>query len=402
MINNLNVYFHQNSSKLDVGRLAYKDRKIYFEYSKEFLNRDINISPFKLPLKSGVHSCDDRVFDGLFGVFADSLPDGWGRLLLDRHLSSLGINSASITPLDRLSYVGRYGVGALSYEPTKYDIQYTNMDIILDDLANHSSKILQGTSSQMVEELLAIGGSSAGARPKVMVQINNEDKMIHGSQKLQKDYEHYIVKFVNSTDSKDVGKLEYIYSLMARKAGIKIPYTKLITTSKNSYFAIKRFDRDELDNRYHIHSVSGMTHSDFRVPSLDYDDLLTLTFYLTKDMEQLEQIYRIAVFNLFAHNRDDHGKNLSYILKDKVWKLSPAYDLTFSFGPGGEHSTMYMGEGKNPTIEHLTKLARKHNIKNYSNIINQIKDSVSYFTEYAKEHDIPKETISLMKKAMIF
>lgn len=402
MINNLNVYFNQNSSKLDVGRLAYKDRKIYFEYSKEFLNRDINISPFKLPLKSGVHSCNDRVFDGLFGVFADSLPDGWGRLLLDRHLSSLGTNFRSITPLDRLSYVGRYGIGALSYEPIKDDMPCANMYIILDDLADHSSKILQGTSSQMVEELLAIGGSSAGARPKVMVQINHEDKIIHGSQKLQKGYEHYIVKFVNSTDSKDVGKLEYIYSLMAKQAGINIPYTKLITTSKNSYFAIKRFDRDELDNRYHIHSVSGMTHSDFRAPSLDYDDLLTLTFYLTKDMEQLEQIYRIAVFNLFVHNRDDHGKNFSYILKDKVWKLSPAYDLTFSSGPGGEHSTMYMGEGKNPTIWHLVKLAQKHNIKNYSKIIDQVKDSVSYFTKYAREYDISKETIDLMKKAMVF
>jgi len=398
MISIVNVYLNLDV-KLYVGRLALKNRKIYFEYDKSFLKHGIDISPYMLPLKEKILICEDRVFEGLFGVFSDSLPDGWGRLLLDRHLVSKGINYKDITPLDRLCYVGKYGMGALTYEPFYEDFEFKEQKIILDDLADSALEIIHGDSSTMLDTLLTLEGSSAGARPKVMVQVDQNNHIIHGAQQLLKGYEHYIVKFPNSSDDSDIGKTEYIYSLIARYAGIDIPQTKLFQTSKNAYFGIKRFDRVG-DKRVHIHSVAGLTHSDFRMPVLDYDELLTLTFHLTKDINEVIKLYRVAVFNLFMHNRDDHAKNFSFLLDaNHQWKLAPAYDLTFSHGPGGEHSTTYLGEGKNPTIKHLEQLAKKHTVKNYKQIIEQTKDAVSRFEYLAKDIGVTtspyKDTIKL-------
>jgi serine/threonine-protein kinase HipA len=390
MIQTINVYLNQFFSKQLVGQLALKNRKIYFEYDKDFLEQNIELSPYTLPAKSGLQVCEDRVFGGLFGVFADSLPDGWGRLLLDRHLIAKGVPFKDITELDRLCYVGQYGMGALTYEPHFESEQNLRDTIILNDLAQSSMKILRDDEDNNLETLLAIEGSSGGARPKIMVQIDDNDHLTHSNQKLKEGYSHYIVKFPSKNDPSDVGKLEYIYSLMARDAKIDIPPTKLIKENKNHYFAIKRFDRVG-DKRVHIHSVSGLVHSDFRIPSLDYDDLLKLTFAFTKDFSEVTKLYRLVVFNLFVHNRDDHGKNFSFLLdSDKNWKLSPAYDLTYSSGPGGEHSTTYLGEGKNPTTQHLEKLAKKHSIKNYKEIIDEIRDAVSGFEIYAKDFDLSK------------
>ena len=398
MIQTVNVFLHHLDNKLFVGKLALKDRKIYFEYDSDFIQKNIDISPYILPLKRELQVCDDRIFDGLFGVFSDSLPDGWGKLLLDRHLMSKGINFNDITPLDRLCYVGKYGIGALTYEPIYEEIETKNQEIILDDLANSSINILKGSSYEFLDTLLAIGGSSAGARPKIMAQIDNQNNIIHGSQKLIDGFEHYIIKFPNSNDGLNIGKIEYIYSLMAKKANIEIPNTKLLKGKKSSYFAIKRFDRIK-DNRVHIHSVAGLIHSDFRIPSLDYDDLLTLCFHITKDINEVKKLFKLAVFNLFTHNRDDHAKNFSFMLDEKnSWKLTPAYDLTFSYGVGAEHSTTYMGEGKNPSVNHLEKLALKHGIKEFKLVIDEVKSSISEFERFAKEVELPKQEILNLNK----
>ncbi len=397
----VDIFLNSFDVKIKVGRLALKDKVIYFEYEKEFLSKDIRLSPYKVPLKSGVHICDDNMFEGLFGLFADSLPDGWGRLLLDRHFLKQGVDYVDITPLDRLSYIGNYGVGALSYEPIIENIELENKEINLDFLASSSLEILKGNTQELLDTLLAMGGSSAGARPKAMIQINANNEIIHGSQKLQDGFEHYLVKFPSSFDMQDVGKLEYVYSLMAKDANIYIPQTKLLYGKKNSYFSIKRFDRVS-DKRVHIHSVAGMVHSDFRLPSLDYDDLLTLTLHLTKDKEEQEKMFRLAVFNLFTHNRDDHAKNFSFLLdKNNSWRLAPAYDLTFSFGPGGEHSTTYLGEGKSPTIEHLKRLAIKHDIKNYVSIVEEVENIVSSFKDYAKVIGIDNKIANDINKYLI-
>lgn len=386
-IKTLNIFLNHTDKKISVGRLAYKDGVIYFEYDNDFLTSNIQLSPYKLPLRTGIFVCDDNVFEGLFGLFGDSLPDGWGRLLLDRHFLKLGIKYHEITPLDRLSYIGKYGTGALSYEPVVDDIaKQDNDEIILDQLAVASEEILHGTSEDMIDSLLFLGGSSAGARPKVMIQLStNKQNIIHGSQTLKDGFTHWMVKFASATDNVDIGKLEYAYSLMAKDANIQMSKTTLLFGHKNSYFATKRFDR-EIDSRVHIHSVAGLTHSDFTIPTLDYDDLLGLTLHLTKDVQEQLKMFRLAVFNLFSHNRDDHAKNFSFLMQtDGIWRVAPSYDLTFSYGPGGEHSTTYLGNGKNPSSQSLLELAKKHNIKDAQIIIDDIKSVVSNFKSYAKD-----------------
>ena len=397
----VNVFLNTDSFKMTVGRLAYVDGKIYFEYDADFLQRGIELSPYKLPLKPGVHVCDDRLFEGLYGLFADSLPDGWGRLLLDRHFLKLGKRYEEITPLDRLSYIGNYGIGAVSYEPIVDEINSLDEKIVLDDLASSSLEILEGSREDMIETLLMLGGSSAGARPKAVIQLDTKDqKIIHGAQALKDGYEHYLVKFASSHDSKDIGAIEYIYSLMAKDANIEMTDTQLLKGKKGRYFATKRFDRVG-DRRVHIHSVAGLTHSDFRLPVLDYDDLLTLTLHLTKDVNEQMKMFRLAVFNLFAHNRDDHAKNFSFLLDENYqWKLSPAYDLTFSYGPGEEHSTTYLGEGRYPTRKHLEKLAQVHHIKDAKTIVDEIEEVVLNFRSYAKNIGLGKSNIKMIAEIL--
>ena len=391
----VNIFLQQHQ-KLLVGRLAYKNGVIYFEYDKSFLNSRLQLSPYKLPLQSGVFICDDNVFEGLFGLFGDSLPDGWGRLLLDRHFLNAGIDYTNITPLDRLSYIGTYGFGALSYEPIIENRQKSTLEEVrLQDLADASKEILQGETKKMLDELISLGGSSAGARPKIMIQLSLDKKsIIHGAQTLQEGYEHWMVKFASAHDTEDISKVEYAYALMAKDADIEMSETTLLYSNNSSYFATKRFDRIG-DRRVHLHSVAGLTHSDFRVPTLDYDDLLSLTLHLSKDVNEQIKMFKLATFNLLTHNRDDHAKNFSFLMdEDGVWKLSPAYDLTFSYGPGGEHSTTYLGEGKKPTIQTLLKLADKHNIANAKEIIETIKAIVNNFKEYAKRAELKTQSLN--------
>lgn len=379
----VNVFLNRADTKIKVGRLARKDKKIYFEYDKEFLKTGIELSPYKLPLREKLFTCENRIFDGLWGVFSDSLPDGWGKLLMDRYFKKEGLKD--ITSLDRLKYIGRYGMGALEYEPILKQDDLDLKDIALDDLAQSSQGILQGNSEELLEQLLSLNGSSAGARPKAMIQLDDtKTKTIHGAQDLQSGYTHWMVKFASSQDHSEIGAIEYAYSLMAKEAKIDMPDTALLHGENGSYFACKRFDRVK-KSKVHVHTIAGLIDADFRYPSLDYDDLLSLTLHITKDINEQIKIFRLSCFNLFAHNRDDHAKNFSYILDEQNrWKLSPAYDLTFSNGPGGEHSTMYLGEGKNPTKEHLLKLAEKHNIKDGKLICEEVEEAVNNWSRFAK------------------
>ena len=209
-----------------------------------------------------------------------------------------------------------------------------------------------------------------------------------------------MVKFPNSQDGIDAGAIEYVYALMAKEAGITMPDVHLFPAQRGSgYFAIKRFDRDG-DKRYHMHTACGLLHSDFRTPSLDYEDLIALTGMLTRDVREVEKLYQLAVFNVLAHNRDDHSKNFSYLMDSQGgWKLSPAYDLTFSSGPRGEQSMMVMGEGKNPDTSHLLKLADEAKIKKDRalEIIESTKSSLSKWSELAKQYGVNDTNIQLIQ-----
>ena len=385
MIQSLTVWL-DFTPRLKVGRLLHREGKIFFEYERSFLDSSLPISPYKLALKEGVFECSDRVFDGLWGVFADSLPDGWGRLLVDRYLRKTGVDYRAITPLDRLSFVEDFALGALSYEPNE-TLESGSLDRVkLDRIAQKSQAILQGDSEEMIEELLRLNGSSGGARPKALIQLSDDKKEIFdASQSLQEGFSHWIVKFASSLDGADIGSIEYAYSLMAKKAGLNMPQTTLLCDKEGRYFASKRFDRDG-EKKIHIHSVAGLIHSDFRYPTLDYDDLLNLTLHLTKDSKQLIEVFRLACFSLYGHNRDDHVKNFSFIMDTHgVWSFSPIYDILFSYGVGSEHSTTYMGEGRNPTEQELLKLAKKYHIPKAKEIIEEIRYAISQWSMIAKE-----------------
>ena len=382
-----------------VGRLAINNSTIYFEYDDEFVKKGLEISPLKLPLKRGVVELPSNPFDGLAGVFNDSLPDGWGRLLFDRMIRNQGLLPTDVSPLDRLANVGFHGMGALVYEPDKSpDIPRDPID--LDQLATETEKVLEGSSGDVIAELLALNGSSAGARPKALIGIDREYKNISfGAKNLNENYEHWLVKFPNSQDGSDAGAIEYVYALMAAEAGITVPDVHLFSSQKGSgYFAIKRFDRNG-NKKLHMHTVSGLLHSNFRLPSVDYEDLLILTGTLTKDIREVEKMYRQAIFNVMAHNRDDHAKNFSFLMNEfGEWKLSPAYDLTFSNGPGGEQSTMVLGEGRNITIEHLVKLGLEAKLskKMIKNSIEQTRFALSKWPELSKKYGVSNENIELI------
>ena len=403
-IKELKVGLNFGSEIQPVGRLAIRDGIIYFEYDNAFLETNLEISPLKFPLQRGVIELPRTPFEGLAGVFNDSLPDGWGRLLFDRMLRAEGILPNEVTALDRLAYVGLNGMGALVYEPDESPKHYDEK-INLDVLASQTEQVLEGESGEVINELLALNGSSAGARPKAMIGLDSQRKNIsHGTGDLKDGFEHWIVKFPNTQDGNDSGAIEYIYSIMAENAGLEMPATHLFPSQKGSgYFAVKRFDRDK-NKRFHTHTVSGLIHSNYRFPSHDYEDLLALTSAITKDIREVEKMFRLAVFNVMAHNRDDHAKNFSFLMDESgEWKLSPAYDLTFSNGPGGEQSTMVMGEGRNITRTNLEKLGLEAKLSKafIDEVIQNTIAALGNWKNLAKGNGVKIENIELIDKRFL-
>lgn len=334
-----------------VGTMVpYQKKLTAFEYSEEWLRNGFSISPFSLPLQAGVKIAKADPFDGIFGIFADSLPDGWGRLLVDRMLRKAGERPEEIYPFSRLSIVGASGTGALEYKPV-YNLKTAEHTDDLDRLAEECRKILQSEDSGDLDTLFAMGGSSGGARPKVTIRLDGEE---------------WIIKFPSSGDPADIGLIEYEYNLCAKACGIEIPEVRLFPSDLcPGYFGCIRFDRVKTplgEKKIHTASVSALLETSHRIPALDYCDLLSLTWQLTKREEEVEKMFTLMCFNVFAHNRDDHSNNFSFVY-DGRWRLSPAYDLTYSNSVGGEHATTVAGEGKNPTIKDILAVAKKIGMK---------------------------------------
>ena len=366
-IKSLQVFYNEKK----VGTLALmKNNIVAFEYDNEWVNNGFSISPFSLPLKKQVFIPKIDPFDGLYGVFSDSLPDGWGRLLVDRMLNSQNINPREINTIDRLAIVGETGMGALSYKPEFNLLEDNDYQEDYDSLALSCKKILNTEYSADLDNLFRLGGSSGGARPKILKKIDNED---------------WIIKFPSSLDDNNIGELEYLYSVCAKKCKIDMPETKLFSSKISSgYFGIKRFDRKKLSTgairKLHMISVSGLLETSHRIPNLDYNDLMQLTLNLTKSFEEVEKLFRLMCFNVFSHNRDDHSKNFSFIYNEDLnkWELSPAYDLTYSYSINGEHATTINGNGVNPSLNDILKVAEKIGLdkKKAEKIASEIKEIV--------------------------
>ena len=321
-----------------VGRIALTPETLCaFEYFPDWIESGVSISPFYLPLKSEVFVAKRTPFQGGFGVFDDGLPDGWGNLILDRYLKSIGIIPERLTILQRLALVGCTGRGALEFHPD-FSVLPAGEIINLNHLATETQKILTSDyDGGSLETLYKCGGSSGGARPKVFVPIDGKE---------------WLVKFKATVDPDTIGQMEYDYSILAKNCGIVMPETRLF---EGKYFGVERFDRTP-NGKIHTVSAAGLLHADYRIPSLDYLQLLKLCHILTNDMEEVYALFRLMVFNVIIKNRDDHAKNFSFQLINKKWKLSPAYDLLPSSGFNGFHTTTVNNSGS-PTIRDLMTVA---------------------------------------------
>jgi len=372
-----------------VGRLALKQRQILFEYDAAFLGQKLELSPFHLRLTPGVVVGRPDVFEGLMGVFEDSLPDGWGRLLIDRRAAELGMSGISLTPLDRLTVVGARSMGALVYEP---EISLDDPAIVkLSELANQADLVMREAGGADLERLIAVGGSPKGARPKVLIQLAPNGEVHFGAKTIQPGFTAWLVKFPARDDDPHSASLEHAYSLMAKAAGIEVPRTCLLgkTTRNPGYFAIERFDRDGT-TRIHTHTLGGLLQLPHGYAALDYRDLLKVTRELTRNEAAVTEMFRRACFNVLAHNRDDHSRNFAFLMDEQgTWSPSPAYDLTFSPGPGGEHTMLVSGEGRAPGIAHLTALAAQADLKNAAKIIDEVRAAISRFKRFADKAGVP-------------
>ncbi|MGG7036759.1 MAG: type II toxin-antitoxin system HipA family toxin [Flavobacterium sp.] len=401
-IQKIKAFLNLDNKKIEIGDMVENQKKIYFRYNPGFIEKGLEISPFKMKLSNAILTPKELHFDGLFGVFADSVPDGWGRLLLDRKLLSMGVNLNDISPLNRLSYLDNNGIGAISYEP-EYKNPYTisnNMD--LDQISNEIETVLSGTSEDIIEDLFRLGGSSGGARPKILVGFNPKtEELLYGKSNLPEGFEHWIVKFPASNDPADIALIEYTYNEMAKIAGIEINEFRLFKSKKGKYFfGSKRFDRIK-NEKLHLHSVAGLLHDNFRMSTLDYGHIMDCAFTLEKDFNAYSKVLRLATFNILTHNRDDHSKNFSFLMdKTGKWKFSPAYDLTFSHSSFGYHSTTIAGESRNPTLEHVAILAKHFGIKNPNPIFEDVKNSVSQFHKLGTNIGISKDSMRLINSSM--
>ncbi len=396
----VSIQFHKD--EVEIGELISEGKAIYFKYYTNFLKLGLEISPIKLKLSNDLHQANNIPFDGLFGVFADALPDGWGMLLLDRTLLSRGISIHDITPLDRLAFVGSNGMGALNFKPEFENEQHLQFNIELDEIFKATTKIMEGTSSDILDNLYQLGGSSGGARPKIVVAYNSKtNHLINAEKVLPKNYEHWLIKFPSLFDSKDIANTEYAYYKMALDAGIEMSESKLFKSKTGKfYFGTKRFDR-EGNNRLHLHSAAGIMHDNFRLSTLDYGHLMDCAFLLEKNVMVYQKILRLAAFNVFAHNKDDHSKNFSFLMDGKgTWRLAPVYDLTFSNSSHGMHSTSIANESANPTKKDLMKLAQYFKIKNASDIIDEVQEVVFNWKHFADEAKVSKESKTKIAKVI--
>ncbi|MGQ3053402.1 MAG: type II toxin-antitoxin system HipA family toxin [Roseateles sp.] len=359
--------------RLPLGTLADAGGRLLFEFSPEAISRGVEASPLRAMLpRAGarpVAVTGPAHSHGLPGFIADALPDGWGLLLMDRALRRRGQDPRTVSVLDRLAMVGDRAPGALAFEPAD-DAGTDNWPALtLEQLALDTAAVLadEGLSSpeQQLQRLFRLGGSAQGARPKALLRWRNRQWWADGPGA---DGEPILVKFPAQGEHAEVCAIEQCYADLARRGGITMPDTARLALPKpHAAFGARRFDRVATpagEQRVPLLSLAGLLDADFRLPSLDYATLLLATQRLTGDYREVLKAFERCVFNVLSHNRDDHAKNFAFT-RDAAgqWRLSPAFDLTFSFGPGGEHTTSVAGEGRAPSRADLLRAAAQGGVK---------------------------------------
>jgi serine/threonine-protein kinase HipA len=341
------------------------------------------------------------VFKGLHGFLADALPEGWGYLVMSKRLAKLGVDIASLTPVEQLALVGESGRGALVFEPaTAPRDEVDTLD--LDALADEAAVILNGEGGELADTLAGLAGGSGGARPKVHVGFDEAGRVSVGAGEIAPGHSAWIVKFRATDDLLDIGPIEYAYAQMAHAAGLSVPEHKLIASKKGpGYFATRRFDRPEPGARLHMVSLSGAIESPSQTPS-SYDTFFRATRAITRRADDVVAAFRRMVFNVLAHNRDDHTRQHAFLMDAAGdWRLAPAYDLTYAAGPGGEHYLEIDGEGRKPARAHVDALASRHGLsaKLVNTIVDDVRAAIADWGRFAKFAGVSPASNILVAKA---
>lgn len=376
-----------------LGTLADNGRDLLFEYSSQALAQGLELSPRHLKLRAGAYGDFPDYLQRLPGLIADALPDGWGLLLMDKQFRRMGRTPASISVLDRLAFIGNRAMGALSFEPADGG-EIQPQDLSLLTLAREIRHVVAGEESDVLAQLALMGGSPHGARPKVLVNYEVESGFLTSDASAAGM--PWLIKFPAQNEHKEVCAIEALYAKLASDCGIEMPQTRYFEIGASlSAFGIARFDR-HAGMRVPMHTLAGLLHADFRIPSLDYTTFLRATRFFTRDEREVKKAYLRCVFNVMMHNRDDHAKNISFCMaQDRLWYLSPGYDFTFSAGPGGEHQMDICGEGANPGRTHLLRLAKEGGVsaEEANRSIASVCDVVERFSVEASAFAIRRTTI---------
>ena len=397
----LDVYIQFSKREELIGQLILDGRSILFKYSDAYLETGENLSPNQLKFNDNPQTTKEEIFNGLFGVFADSLPDAWGYLLIKKRLSADRIAIESLNALDHLTFAGKNSMGALQYRPS-VELEQQAIEINLDKLNNNISEVLSGKSSVVIDDMFGRGGSPGGARPKIYAGYNPKtDSLISGIANLPEEYEHWIIKFAADVDSKDIANIELAYYKMALDSGIEMSECRVFKSNNgNSYFGTKRFDRIGND-KLHMLSAAGLLHDDYEHSTLDYGNLIFQAKKLTNNAQAAQQMFRRAVFNVLSHNRDDHSKNFAFLMDAKgVWSLAPAYDLTFSSSSQGYHSTACAKNYVDPGRKELLELANALSINKAKVTIDEIKGIIDRWRNYAELSGVSEASIKTIETSL--
>lgn len=395
MLNKIAVYYNGWGEYWHWGTLvsstAITGRPlIVFEYSEEAKKRKIELSSYTLPLNGAKLRKDFPAHQmGLPAPIYDALPDGWGMLLMDRLFKQRGLSPARIGPLERLTYIGNNAMGAMSFEPIASDLALLHDNISIGQLAQEVKEVLHGEGGQFLQQLILMGGSPQGARPKALIYkdpITSSFSTVASSRS-----EAWLVKFPAKQEHPEVCAVEAAYAECLNQCGINTPeITYFDLPNGQSAFASKRFDQQD-NIRIPMQSLAAFTGADYQSPgTLDYANFLRATHLCTNDIREKAIAFERAVFNIIFNNRDDHPKNFSYLMnKDGSWKLAPAYDITFCEGPGGYHQMDVMGQALDIKYQNLLLLGEHEtelNIQEIKMIIEKVCEVGSHFSAIAKDN----------------
>lgn len=393
-LHKLHVYYIGWGERWLLGTLASDGKLTLFEYSPEALAKGIGLSPRYLPLSPQTFSFPTQPFQ-LAGLFADSLPDGWGMLLMDQYFKKYqGRDPHQIHPFERLAFLGEHTMGALTYLPAvDYNEQSTALNF--ENLAEAIVQVQQDKDTTVLAELALTGGSPQGARPKSLVYYNPTTRQM--STQVFESGEPWLVKFPAQSEHPEVCAIEAAYLTIARQCGLDVPDFQFLPVNDTlSALVIKRFDRQG-ETRIPMHSLAGALHANFRIPDTSYGLFLRMTRFMTQSETEVQKAFARCVFNVCMNNRDDHTKNFAYLMNSRgEWKLAPAYDLTFNTGLNGHHQMDIEGESLNPTREDLLNLAKNAGLSSRfsTETIDHIVEMADQIRDILQQYPIRHTTIN--------